>query len=64
MKNSFIILMNILFVMVVAADVISVKFDCETNVPIVTKSTYQQIQAQLDTDVKTADLGIAKALKL
>lgn len=62
MKNYFIFLMNFLFIMVVIADVISVKYNCETSVPMVTKSTYQEMQAQIDTPVKTADIYTIKEI--
>ena len=58
MKNTFIIFMNILFIMVVAADVVSVKFNCETNLPNVTKSAYQELQAQTEAPLQTADMYI------
>lgn len=45
MKNLFIILMNVLFLLVVAADVVAVKYDCDTA-PVVQKSCYQERQAQ------------------
>lgn len=36
--------MNILFLLVVAADVVAVKYDCDTT-PVVQKSCYQEKQA-------------------
>ena len=64
MKNVIIIFMNILFVMVVSADIISVKYECETNIPKVTKSAYQEIQAQIDSPLKTADMSQSYGYKL
>ncbi len=37
--------MNVLFLLVVAADVVAVKYDCDTT-PVVQKSCYQERQAQ------------------
>lgn len=45
MKNLFIVFMNVLFLLVVAADVVAVKYDCDTA-PVVQKSCYQERQAQ------------------
>jgi len=65
MKNTFILLMNILFLLAVSADVIAVKFDCETTLPQVTKSAYQELQqAQNGLNEKTADMTIYNAYKL
>lgn len=36
--------MNVLFLLVVAADVVAVKYDCDTT-PVVQKSCYQEKQA-------------------
>ena len=56
--------MNILFIMVVAADVVSVKFNCETNLPKVTKSAYQELQAQTEAPLQTANMYILNSYKL
>ena len=61
MKNTIIVFMNILFIMVVAADIVSVKFNCDTKLPKVTKSAYQEIQAQT---LQTADISNSYSYKL
>lgn len=64
MKNSFIILMNLLFIMVIAADVVSVKYGCDSKLPKVTKSSYQELQAQIEEPLQTADMNILNNYKL
>lgn len=63
MKNLFVVLMNVLFLLVVAADVVAVKYDCSVE-PTVQKSSYQQRQAQYHPVVQTADLMIVNAYNL
>ena len=48
MKNALIIFMNVLFILVVAADVVAVKFECNTA-PQVQTSCYQELQAHQPT---------------
>ena len=64
MKNSFVFLMNILFILAVSADFISVKYQCDTKLPMVTKSSYQQLQANLNKDIKNIDMMKISAIKL
>ena len=64
MKNTFIIFMNILFIMVVAADVVSVKYGYDSKLPKVTKSSYHELQAQVEQPLQTADMYILNSYKL
>ena len=55
MKNVFVVLMNILFLLVVAADVVAVKYDCDAT-PVVKTSAYAERQAQYHPVSQTADM--------
>ncbi len=63
MKNVFVVLMNVLFLAVVAADVVAVKFECASS-PVVQKSCYQERQAQYRPVVQTAELMNVNSYKL
>ena len=63
MKNLFIIFMNLLFVLAVAADVIAVKYNCATE-PAVQKSCYQAQQEKMSPVSQTADLLVNLEYKL
>ena len=56
MKNLFIVLMNVLFLAVVAADVVAVKYECNTA-PVVQKSCYQERQAHFQAPVDMISLN-------
>lgn len=61
MKNTIIVFMNILLIMVIAADIVSVKYNCDTKIPKVTKSAYHEIQTQV---LQTADITNPNNYKL
>ena len=63
MKNAFIVLMNLLFIAAVAADVVAVKFECDTTVAV-QKSCYQERQAQYHPVVNTADMAQLSSISL
>ncbi len=57
MKNLFVVLMNVLFLLVVAADVVSVKYECNAA-PTVQKSCYQERQAHFQAPVDMISLNV------
>ncbi len=57
MKNLFVVLMNVLFLLVVAADVVAVKYECNTE-PVVQKSCYQERQTQYNAPVDMLTLNV------
>lgn len=63
MKNLLVVLMNVLFLLVVAADVVAVKYDCDVT-PVVQKSAYAEKQAQYHPVAQTADLMVNSTYSL